>query len=70
VRVRRAGDDEDDGEDTRRESLMVRPLCRVLVRELYSRRHTPERGISFEQIIALIESSKLVQVLEHPNAER
>jgi len=49
---------------------MVRPLCRVLVRELYSRRHTPERGISFEQIIALIEGSKLVQVLEHPNAER
>jgi hypothetical protein len=29
-----------------------------------------ERGISFEQIIVLIESSKLVQVLEHPNAER
>jgi hypothetical protein len=29
-----------------------------------------ERGISFEQIIALIESSKLIQVLEHPNAER
>jgi uncharacterized DUF497 family protein len=28
-----------------------------------------ERGISFEQIIALIESSKLIQVLEHPNAE-
>src|SRR5215469_11897435 len=28
------------------------------------------RGISFEQVIALIESSKLVQVLEHPNAER
>ena len=40
------------------------------MRELYSRRHTPERGISFEQIIALIESSKLVQVLEHPNVER
>jgi hypothetical protein len=29
-----------------------------------------ERGISFEQIIALIESSKLLQVLQHPNAER
>ena len=29
-----------------------------------------ERGISFEQIIALIESSKLIQVLEHPNVER
>jgi hypothetical protein len=29
-----------------------------------------ESGISFEQIIALIESSKLFQVLEHPNAER
>jgi hypothetical protein len=29
-----------------------------------------ERAISFEQVIALIESSKLVQVLEHPNAER
>ena len=29
-----------------------------------------ERGISFEQIIVLIESSKLIQVLEHPNAER
>lgn len=28
-----------------------------------------ERRISFEQIIALIESSKLIQVLEHPNAE-
>ena len=29
-----------------------------------------ERGISFEQIIALIASSKLIRVLEHPNAER
>jgi hypothetical protein len=29
-----------------------------------------ERGISFEQIIALIESSKLIQVLEHPNVGR
>ena len=29
-----------------------------------------ERGISFEQIIALIESGKLIQVLEHPNVER
>jgi hypothetical protein len=29
-----------------------------------------ERGISFEQIIVLIESSKLIQVLEHPDAER
>ena len=29
-----------------------------------------ERGISFEQIIVLIESGKLVQVLEHLNAER
>jgi hypothetical protein len=29
-----------------------------------------ERGIGFEQIIALIESSKLIRVLEHPNAER
>jgi hypothetical protein len=29
-----------------------------------------ERGISFEQIIVQIESSKLIQVLEHPNAER
>jgi len=29
-----------------------------------------ERGISFEEIIALIEGSKLIQVLEHPNAER
>jgi uncharacterized DUF497 family protein len=29
-----------------------------------------ERGISFEQIIVSIESSKLIQVLEHPNAER
>ena len=26
-----------------------------------------ERGISFEQIIALIEGSKLLRVLEHPN---
>ena len=26
-------------------------------------------GISFEHIIALIESSKLIRVLEHPNAE-
>ncbi len=29
-----------------------------------------QRGISFDQIIALIESSKLIQVLEHPNVER
>jgi hypothetical protein len=29
-----------------------------------------ERGIGFEQIIALIEGSKLIQVLEHRNAER
>ena len=29
-----------------------------------------ERGISFEQIILLIEGSKLIQVLEHPNAAR
>ena len=29
-----------------------------------------EHGISFEQIIFLIESSKPIQVLEHPNAER
>ena len=29
-----------------------------------------EGGISFEQIIALIEGSKLIQVLEHQNAER
>jgi hypothetical protein len=29
-----------------------------------------ERGISFEQIIVLIESSRLIQVLEHPNVER
>ena len=29
-----------------------------------------ERGTSFERIIVLIESSKLIQVLEHPNAER
>jgi len=29
-----------------------------------------ERGISFEQVIALIESSKLIQVLEHPNTEK
>jgi hypothetical protein len=29
-----------------------------------------ERGISFEQVVALIESSRLIQVLEHPNAER
>ena len=29
-----------------------------------------ERGISFEQVIVLIESSKLIQVLEHPNKER
>ena len=28
------------------------------------------RGISFEQIIALIESGKLIQVLEHPDKER
>jgi uncharacterized DUF497 family protein len=26
-----------------------------------------ERGISFEQVIALIESSNLIQVLVHPN---
>jgi len=29
-----------------------------------------ERTIAFEQIIALIESSKLIQVLDHPNAEK
>jgi len=29
-----------------------------------------ERGVSFEQIIVLIESSKLIQVLEPPNAGR
>ena len=29
-----------------------------------------ERGLGFEHIIALIESSKLIEVLEHPNAER
>ena len=29
-----------------------------------------ERGISFEQIIALIEGGKLIQVLEHPDRER
>jgi hypothetical protein len=29
-----------------------------------------KRRISFEQIVASIESSKLIQVLEHPNAER
>jgi hypothetical protein len=29
-----------------------------------------ERGIGFEHIIVLIESSKLIRVLEHPNVER
>jgi hypothetical protein len=29
-----------------------------------------ERAIGFEQIIALIESSKLIRVLDHPNAEK
>jgi hypothetical protein len=29
-----------------------------------------ERGISFEQIIALIEAGKLVQVLEHPDKQK
>ena len=29
-----------------------------------------ERGISFEQIIVLIEGSKLLRVLEHPNRSR
>jgi hypothetical protein len=29
-----------------------------------------ERGISFEQIIALIEGGKLIQVLEHPDKAR
>lgn len=29
-----------------------------------------ERGVSFEQIIALIEDGKLIQVLEHPDKER
>jgi hypothetical protein len=29
-----------------------------------------ERGITFEQIIVLIESNKLIQVLELPNAKR
>lgn len=54
---------------TRRESLIVRPLCQVLLRELYSRCRIRECQISFAQIIALIESRKLIQVLEHPNAE-
>lgn len=29
-----------------------------------------ERGISFEQIISLIENGKLIQVLAHPNKAR
>jgi hypothetical protein len=29
-----------------------------------------ERGVSFEQIIALIEGGKLIQVLAHPNHAR
>ena len=29
-----------------------------------------ERGVSFEQIIALIEGGKLIQVLEHPDKDR
>jgi hypothetical protein len=29
-----------------------------------------ERGIGFEQIIALIGSTKLIRVLEHPNTEK
>jgi hypothetical protein len=29
-----------------------------------------ERGISFEQIVALIEDGKLIRVLEHPNKKR
>jgi uncharacterized DUF497 family protein len=29
-----------------------------------------ERGVSFEQIIALIEGGKLIQVLEHPDKEK
>ncbi|HLF47796.1 MAG TPA: DUF4258 domain-containing protein [Methylomirabilota bacterium] len=29
-----------------------------------------ERGITFEQIIALIESGRLLRVLEHPNKAR
>jgi len=29
-----------------------------------------ERAIGFDEIIALIESSKLIQVLDHPNAEK
>lgn len=29
-----------------------------------------ERGVSFEQIIALIEGGKLIQVLEHPDKKR
>ena len=29
-----------------------------------------ERGISFEQIISLIESGKLIRVLEHPDKEK
>jgi hypothetical protein len=29
-----------------------------------------ERGISFEQIIALIESGKLIRVLEHPDTKK
>lgn len=29
-----------------------------------------ERGIGFERVIALIESGKLIQVLEHPDKDR
>lgn len=29
-----------------------------------------ERGISFEQVIALIEAGRLLRTLEHPNPER
>lgn len=29
-----------------------------------------ERGISFEQIVALIESGKLIRVLKHPNTAK
>src|SRR6266404_2354550 len=36
----------------------------------YGSRSRRVRGISFEQIIAPIGRSKLVQVLEHPNVER
>jgi len=67
--VGRAGDDEDDGEEnTAGKPHGPSSLPSSFARTILARR-IRECQLSFEQVIALIESSKPVQVLEHPNAE-